>query len=131
MIIQNRTNPAYRCSPRSLANLLLTAGSELDREMAKDGNDMPSVGQEYVAEMPGVELRFLKIFKPPLGYLTYDQLRSVILGLQLFMLIGQQSWEIHFTVMYGKGRVGLGHGVVRVPPVEQLILLESRDHVAR
>lgn len=130
MIIRNRTNPAHQCSLRSLANMLLAAGSEVDREMTNNGADLPSAGQEYVAEMPGVELRLLKIFRPPLGFLTYDQLRSVILGLQLFMLIGEQSWEIHFTVMYGKDRVGLGRGVVRVPPVEQSILLDSRDGIA-
>lgn len=110
--IHNLTNPSSDCARRPLLALVLTAAADFDSDAAKFGKNTPSAGLEYVLTMPGLELRFLKVFKPPLGYMTYDELRTVVLGLQLYMIIGKRPQAIGFKVLFGDDDVVLGHGAI-------------------
>jgi len=110
--IHNLTNPSYDCARRSLLALVLNAAAEFNGDVARFGKDTPSAGLEYVLMMPGLELRLLKVFIPPFGYMTYDQLRTVVLGLQLYMIIGKRPQAIGFKVLFGDDDVVLGYGAI-------------------
>jgi len=122
LVIQNLTNPPHDCPTRAVTKLVIFAAIEFDADIYKFGKDTPSSGQEYVSTMPGVELRFLKVFRAPLGYLTYDQLRTMILGLQLYMVIGKRPQAIGFKVLYGDDDVTLGHGAITARAAPDVLL---------
>lgn len=110
--VRNLTNPPHDCSRPILTALVVYIAEQFDQDILKFGKDTPSSGQEYVSALPGIEFRFLKVFRPPLGYLTYDQLRTMMLGLQLYMIIGRRPQAIGFKVLYGDDNVTLGHGAI-------------------
>lgn len=99
-------------SPPELNALLLVAAVGLDENVNKYGNHAPSAGSEYVFSLDkGVDLWVLKVFRPQ-GYISYGNLRLMITGLQMYMVLGKRPWAIKFRVLYGPNNFDLGHGAV-------------------
>lgn len=100
-------------SPPQVNILLLVAASQIDIEVNMFGQNTASAGAEFTFSLDrGVEIWFLKVFRPPRGYLTYGQLRTMITGLQIYLVIGRRSEAVRFDVLYGADNVVLGHGAV-------------------
>jgi len=100
-------------SPHELNALLLVAAVELDKDIEIHGEYAPSAGEEFAFSLDeGVEIWLLKVFRPQQGYLTYYQLRTMITGLQIYMVIGRRPRALRFRVLNGPNNVVLGQGAV-------------------
>ncbi|KAL6719839.1 hypothetical protein ACLMJK_001760 [Lecanora helva] len=98
---------------KQLNSMLISAAAELDKAEEVFGFNTPSSGQEYVFGLDeGVHIWLLKEYRPPLGYLTYGQLREMIAGLQMYMVLGRRPWSVRFRLTYGDRKVVLGHGAL-------------------
>jgi len=110
---QDHTDPPHQLPGQALNVLLLSAAVDLDQQVERFGKTTPSSGQEYAFSiMEGVGIWLLKVYRPPLGYLTYNQMRTMIVGLQFYMVLGRRPQAVRFKVLYGANNVTLGHGVV-------------------
>ena len=99
--------------PAKLNALLLMAAVELDEEIDRYGGGTPSIGSEYTYSFgDGIGVWLLKVHRSPQGYLSYDDLRTMIAGLQLYLVLGNRPRSVHFSVLYGPNKVVLGHGAV-------------------
>lgn len=99
-------------SPPQLNSLLLLAAVDLDEDVIIYGQHMPSAGPEYTYSLDqGVDIWLLKVSGPQ-GYLSYGQMRTMITGLQIYMVIGDRLQAIRFRVLYGPNDAVLGHGAV-------------------
>ncbi len=106
-------NTGHRISPLKLNALLLVAAVALDEAMDNFGKHTPSDGGEYKCSLgQGVEVWLVKVFRSPQGYLTYGNLRTMIAGLQIYMVIGKHPQAVRFRVLYGPRNAVLGHGEV-------------------
>lgn len=106
-------NPGPRISPPEVNALLLIAAIALDREIKNHGKSTASAREEFTYSLDqGVEVWILKVFRPPRGYMTYGQLRTVILGLQLYIVLGNRPQAVTFRVLDGADSQLLGHGAV-------------------
>lgn len=102
-----------RVSAHNLNALLLVAAVELDRDVDKYGDYTPSAKPEFVYSLDeGVEIWLLKVFRPPQGYLSYGQLRTMITGLQIYLVLGKRPRSVRFRVLHGPNNDVLGQGAV-------------------
>lgn len=100
-------------SPPKVNALLLVAAVALDHDVAIHGENTPSAGEEFKYSLDqGVELWLVKVFRPPRGYMTYGQIRTMITGLQLYIVIGNRPQAVTFRVLSGADSKILGHGAV-------------------
>lgn len=100
-------------SPPEVNALLLIAAVAVDHDVDLHGENTPSAGEEFKYSLDqGVELWLVKVFRPPLGYLTYGQIRTMITGLQLYIVLGKRPQAVTFRVLSGADSRILGHGAV-------------------
>lgn len=100
-------------SPPRVNALLLIAAVAVDHDVDIHGENTPSAGEEFKYSLDqGVELWLVKIFRPPLGYMTYGRIRTVITGLQLYIVLGRRPQAVTFRVLSGADSKVLGYGAV-------------------
>lgn len=89
------------------------AAVQLDDAVKNFGENTPSGGAEYSFDLDrNVQIWLLKVLRSPQGYLTYGQLREMITGLQIYLVLGKRLESIRFHLLYGSRKVVLGHGAV-------------------
>lgn len=100
-------------SPPEVNALLLIAAVAVDDDVNLHGEHTSSAGQEFKYSLnKGVELWLVKVFRPPLGYMTYGQIRTMITGLQMYIVLGRRPQAVTFRVFSGADSKTLGHGAV-------------------
>ena len=112
MILEFRDKGPQISSPK-LKALLLEAAAELDKDEKNFGGHTASSGAEYRFGLDqGVNLWLLKVYRSPQGYLTYGQLRTMITGLQLYMILGKHPETVRFRLLVRPRSTVLGYGAV-------------------
>lgn len=102
-----------RLSPPVVNALLLVAAIAADVDVENHGEYTPSAGAEFTYSLDqGVELWLLKTYNTPRGYLTYGNIRTMIAGLQLYIVLGRRPQAVTFRVLSGPNSKVLGHGAV-------------------